>query len=138
MNQLMAGHNSSRVRNNVVRAVVTAIGVATLALSASAASASSTDYFGSPTMRVDFQDLDLTKQADTKRLYSRLRLAASQVCIGYPSQSRLLRSSARAKCETRALTTAVEAIAHPALTALHSANPQMKFAQRGAKSSSNS
>jgi UrcA family protein len=86
-----------------------------------------------PQVRVDFADLDLTQTKDAKRLYSRLRLAASEVCSGHPDQGGSLRNTPRKQCEQRAVTNAVEAVGHPALLTLHTSARQTKLAQRSTK-----
>jgi UrcA family protein len=138
MNKLTADMTSLRVRNSSARALFAAIGLASLSLLAANANANPIGYADMPSERVDFEDLDLAKEADTKRLYRRLRSAANQVCSAYSDQGRMVRSSARTRCESEALASAVEAIGHPALTTLYSTDPQTKLAQRSAKSSSNS
>jgi UrcA family protein len=131
MNKLVAGITSLRVRSASKHAAVAAIGVATLTLFGMNANA--TSIADAPTQKVDFKDLDLSKQADAKRLYRRLQMAAGEVCIGYPIAEGL-RNSPRARCEQAAVTHAVETIAHPNLTALHVAKADVKLAQSKAKS----
>jgi UrcA family protein len=136
MNNLSAGIVSSRVRNASKHAAVVALGVATLALFS--VSASATSSVGAPASTVDFKDLDLSKQADAKRLYMRLRMAASEVCVGYPQSRGIKRNTPRSHCENAAVTQAVEAIGNPNLTALHLAKSDVKLAQSKLKPASNS
>ena len=136
MNKLIAGITSLRARTASKHVAITAIGVATLTLFGMNANA--TSVADVPTMTVDFQDLDLSNEAHAKRLYRRLRMAASEVCIGYPQSRGLARNTPRARCEQAAVTDAVEAIGNPNVTALHLANGGVKLAQTKAKSAPNS
>ena len=131
MNTLLSGSTVTRVKT----AAIAAVGFATLALFAVHANAAS-DF--APSKRVDFQDLDLSKDKDAKRLYLRLRLAASEVCVGYPDTRIMNRNTARGRCEHAAIESAIEAIGHPNLSALHVAKSETKLAQRKTKDASNS
>jgi UrcA family protein len=132
MNKFVA--ESLRVRRSSQRAAIAAVGVATLALfSVSATAGTSVAYV--PSKRVDFEDLDLSKQSDARRLYARLRLAASEVCMGYPDARRPSPRTARGRCINEAIADAVEAIDHPNLTALHAASREVRLAQAKAKAS---
>ncbi len=85
---------------------------------------------------VQFEDLELSKPADAKRLYLRLRMAASEVCGGYPRVHTLARNSPRARCEQAAIANAVETIGNSNLTALHLAGGRLKLAQSRAPAAS--
>ena len=136
MNKLNAGLNSLRVRNSSARAALVAVGIA--ALSVFSTNAMADGFLGAPSERVDFHDLDLSKPADAKRLYSRLRLAASQVCAGYAGGATALRNSPRHRCEAASIADAVERIGHPNLAELHAAKRDTKLAQQRVKSTTNS
>jgi UrcA family protein len=135
MNNFVA--ESMRVCRTSQRAAIAAVGVATLALfSVGATAGTSVAYV--PSKRVHFQDLDLSKQSDAKRLYARLRLAASEVCIGYPDARRPSPRSARGRCINEAIANAVEAVDHPNLTALHASSREVRLAQGTSKASTHS
>lgn len=136
MNQLTT--TSSRVRSVAKHAATVAVGCAALALLATNASAGQEPDTYVPRQRVDFQDLDLSKQSDAKRLYRRLKLAASEVCVGYPEARGSLRHTARGRCEHAAITNAVETIGNPNLTALHAHKSDVKLAQGKSKQVPNS
>lgn len=136
MNKLMTGIATARVRNASKQAAIAAVGFATLSLFAVQANAASEIF--SPSKRVDFQDLDLSSDKDAKRLYQRLRLAASEVCVGYPDTRVLNRNTARGRCQHNAIEAAIEAIGHPNLSALHAEKSETKVAQSKAKPASNS
>jgi UrcA family protein len=118
--------SSARVLVASKHAVLAAIGAASLSLFSITASAA----LPVPQQQVDFDDLDLAKSQDTERLYRRLRTASLNVCSDFRrSKSALMRERHR-DCVSRALSVAVETIAHPSLTALHAAKHDTKLAQR--------
>jgi UrcA family protein len=129
MNKFVAIVRSSRATSISKCVALAAVGAFGLLAGASNASAQR----DVPQVRVDFKDLDLTQTKDAKRLYSRLRLAASEVCNGYPDQRPSPRLTPRMKCEQQAVTNAVEVVGHPALWALHTSNAQTKLVQRSTK-----
>lgn len=136
MNTLMTGHTLTRVKSASKHAAIAAVGFATLSLFAVQANAAS--EFMPLNKRVDFKDLDLSKDKDVKRLYLRLRLAASEVCVGYPDTRILSRYTARGRCEQAAVESAIETIGHPSLSALHATRVDTKVAQGKAKAASHS
>jgi UrcA family protein len=133
MNKLFAVDTSSRVVSVAKCATLAAIGAFGVLIGS--ANASALDV---PQVRVDFKDLDLTQAKDAQKLYRRLRMAASEVCIGYPDQRGALRHTPRRQCEHQAVTNAVEMIGNPALSTLHTSAAQTKLAQRSMKSLPNS
>lgn len=83
---------------------------------ASAVSAASVDRPAQvSTLRVRYADLNLGNDAGVRRLYERLRWAATQVCT-YPTAFGLIDKG----CIKRALQDAVNGIDNTALPALHS------------------
>jgi UrcA family protein len=136
MNTLNAATHFSRVKH----ATAAALGLAALSLFAISANATTMtrEHSSTPQVSVDFKDLDLSKHSDAKRLYQRLRLAASEVCVGYPhSTSALKKNTPRARCENAAVANAVETIGDPNLTALYQAKSDVKLAQSKRKIESN-
>lgn len=134
MNTLVAGNTVLRVCNAFKQAAFTALGVATLSLFA--LSANATSVADPSTQTVEFKDLDLSRASDAKRLYRRLRMAASEVCVNYAQSTGMPGNTPRARCEQAALTNAIEAIAHPNLTALHLESAGVKLAQGKTKPAS--
>jgi UrcA family protein len=72
---------------------------------------------GLPSRRVSYADLDISKPAGAKVLYSRIQAAARHVCAlnGYND---LLQMQAVNQCTDRAIDKAVKDVGSPALTAL--------------------
>lgn len=113
------------------KAACVAIGAAAFSLVSLNAAAVSVDP---PRQKVDFGDLDLSKRADTERLYRRLRIASEQVC-GIWNRSTTRVAPARKQCAATALSNAVNDVGNPALLALHNAKTDMKLADRETKGS---
>lgn len=92
-------------------------GLATLSLGLAAQNALAGDEFGeAKTFTVSYADLDLSKPAGAKTLYSRLKRAARTVCSPFDSNHN--RREFR-DCYDLALTNAVADINRPTLAALH-------------------
>ena len=70
-------------------------------------------------VKVNFADLNLTTDKGVARLYSRLRIAASQVCGSEPEAYRFRDHDDWAACRQTSLTRAVGQVGNPALIALH-------------------
>jgi|GEM_PF-917081 len=69
---------------------------------------------------VGYHDADLTRPANTAKLYKRIHTAAERVCA--PQAMACLGDKQRlSKCVNEAVTAAVAKINHPQLNALHSA-----------------
>jgi UrcA family protein len=86
-----------------------------------AASASTTRAWepGEPlTKKVPYGDLDLQTEQGANTLYKRLRIAADEVCAPYQSID-LARRIAWQTCVDRAVTSAVEQVNRPMVTAVH-------------------
>jgi UrcA family protein len=71
------------------------------------------------TKKIVYNDLDANTDAGAKLLYVRLRFAAREVCTPYESIE-LSRLRAWQTCVNNALTSAVQQINKPTVTALHS------------------
>jgi UrcA family protein len=69
-------------------------------------------------IKVRYDDLDLTKEAGIQRLYLRLKLAARQVC-GSPDTRQPADVRDRRRCVDQALGTAVTELGNARLTAVH-------------------
>jgi UrcA family protein len=135
MNKVTAGSMPSRVIAASKRgaiAAVTAMALSLMSLSATAAESG----FAGRSEKVRFGDLDLSNSADTERLYRRLKLAASQVCIGYADAPGT--RSPYDRCVQKSIENAVDKIGHPNLTALHRAKSDVRLAQSKSKSVPNS
>jgi UrcA family protein len=79
---------------------------------------------------VDYQDLDLTRDQDVKRLYSRLRGAARSVCSSLNGHTQFERLQYR-ECFDQALTVAVNQVNLAQLSKLHGSSENPRIAQRG-------
>jgi len=108
--------------------------IAAVAASLSLFSMSASAQIEPPQQRVDFYDLDLTKDKDTQRLYSRLRTAASEVCAQFSNYKSAVMRVRKQQCEHNALTGAVATIGNESLTALHTKRSEAKLAQRKTRS----
>lgn len=123
MTSLIAA-SASRAVSFSRKSAVVALGATMLALVSLNASAGA----DSSRQTVEFRDLDLTKSADTERLYRRLRTASQQVC-GIWDRGAASRHNPRTECAATALNNAVTTIGHPSLTALHAARTDVRLAQ---------
>jgi len=70
-------------------------------------------------VKVNFADLNLSSDKGVARLYTRLRIAAGQVCGSEPEYSQFRNHDDWAACRQTSLTRAVGQIGNPALIALH-------------------
>lgn len=94
-----------------------------IALSAGMALVSGTAQAGAldgaqPTVRVQYSKQDLATRQGVRTLYSRLRIAARQVCPDWDARD-LSRSVAARACYEAALADAVNQIREPRLTLVH-------------------
>jgi UrcA family protein len=113
-------------RLNVNNTIRNALGAASfflcgaLALSALEASARAADG-GPPTQKVSYADLDISKPAGAKVLYSRIVAAANRVCAfdGYKDLATMHWVHV---CTDRAIDNAVRDVDSPALSALRPGN----------------
>jgi UrcA family protein len=71
-----------------------------------------------PTKKVVYGDLNLETEQGARTLYSRLRIAAEEVCAPYQNIE-LARRGPWYKCMDRAVTLAVEQVNRPMVTAVH-------------------
>ena len=85
------------------------------AFSSTAADAATADPWG---VIVSYADLNLSRPADARVLYQRLRGAAARVCVEVPTYE-LARSAAYRRCFQAALDRAVADVHSPALSAIH-------------------
>ena len=74
-----------------------------------------------PEVAVSYRDLDLSRPADARVLYARLRKAASEVCQPAPREE-LARHRAWEQCYSAALESAVNQVAAPQVLALYRAD----------------
>lgn len=122
----------ARARSVSKQLVCTAAVAALLSMFAVSASA----QIEPPRQKVEFNDLDLTKDQDTQRLYRRLRTAASEVCAQFNGYRNAQMRALRAECINNALTGAVETIGNESLTALHTKRNAGTMARREPKPAS--
>ncbi|MET0659228.1 MAG: UrcA family protein, partial [Steroidobacteraceae bacterium] len=78
-------------------------------------------------VKVDYSDLDLSNEADAKRLYQRLRAAAGAACSSYDGRE-LYKVKLKRECTTAALDRAVSDVNSAAVLALHDARSPVKLA----------
>jgi UrcA family protein len=102
-----------------------ATGAAALAMFTAAAQAEQ----AIPQVTVKYADLNLSQQADTGELYSRLQAAAARVC-SLRGTRELSQFMQRRACYNEALSDAVAKVDNSALTALHDARGNVRVAQR--------
>lgn len=86
-----------------------------------------------PQLTVKYADLDLSKPADAKALYSRLEAASKVVCRALESREVSRRQQHQA-CYEQALSDAVAFVDHAGVTALYRSEGNMRIAQRNAGS----
>ncbi len=73
-----------------------------------------------PKMSVSYKDLDLSRPADARVLYARLRHAASSVCASNPAAAgNLLHHAAYDRCYSAAMADAMKQISAPQVIALY-------------------
>jgi UrcA family protein len=128
--------HSSRAAHATKLTAFAALGAATLALFSANAAASTAA--SAPAYEVRFADLDLTSKHDTQRLYSRLRIAAREVCSDFAERKSPLMRDRYKGCMNQALERAIETIGNPALSALHVSKSDMKLAHRATDATSQS
>jgi len=86
-------------------------------------------------VRVDFKDLDLAREQDVKRLYSRLRLAARSACSPLNGREQYQRAKFRA-CFDTSLGAAVDELDVAQLSKMHGEG--QRLAQRSNSAASGS
>lgn len=80
-------------------------------------------------VKVDFEDLNLSKEQDVQRLYTRLRSATRSVCSSLDGRTQWERAQYR-QCYDDALAQAVDDVNAVQLTRLHDANGNLRVAQQ--------
>jgi UrcA family protein len=78
---------------------------------------------------VSYGDLDLSRDADAKVLYSRLRAAAKSVCGTVDARNLRMRQAA-AECFQQSLATAVSDVGNAKVAAAHASDPSIRVASR--------
>jgi UrcA family protein len=97
------------------------IGIATLAAVATANLAAATpEAAETHSTVVHYEDLDLSRPKDARRLYGRIKKAARTVCDNHPL-SDFKRLTEYEKCLEQAVTEAVEKVQSEQVTAIHRA-----------------
>jgi UrcA family protein len=109
-----------------IRVVGVALAVAAATLIADIAAAKERDAVSAV---VNYSDLDLTRSADTARLYARLKYASQKVCNSYDSRE-LRTRDLHAACYDKALNSAVAQVNDAKLSSLHASEPRIKLARR--------
>lgn len=84
---------------------------------------------GLPSKTVRYDDLDISRTAGAKVLYSRIRTAAIQVCEDPLHTDPIVRLSAHA-CIRHAIDEAVKSVASPVLTAMNSGGGDIRVARK--------
>lgn len=88
-----------------------------MALAAAAAQVSASELQG-PDVVVRYGDLDLSTRAGAETLYSRIQLAAAQVCRGSDSFDLIMRAAA-VRCQNALVAHAVANVPSPQLAAVY-------------------
>lgn len=101
-------------RANPIRHFVLGPAIALVAASGITHAAESIDFSSTS---VSYRELDLSRDADVQRLYSRLRLASAKVCRPVPNDNPQF--DAYQSCAGAALDRAVELVKSPELKTLH-------------------
>jgi UrcA family protein len=124
-------------KNVRVARFVVAFGVAALSCGAAQAHpADRSDAKGAQAV-VNYTDLDLSKEADVRSLYTRLQRASARVCGDYKDVRILSVKRAYEACYQETLSRAVDAVDHAAVTAMYAADSRTKVAGRVAEVSAN-
>lgn len=84
---------------------------------------------------VSYGDLDLSRAADQKELYARLRAAAKSVCGTVDARNLRMRQFA-AECFQQSLANAVTDVGDANVAALHASDPSIRVASRSVPSTS--
>ena len=109
-----------------VRVVGVVLAIAAATLIADIAAAKDRDAVSAT---VNYTDLDLSRSADTARLYARLKYAAQKVCSSYESREMNV-ARLHAACYDKALSSAVAEVNDAKLSSLHAAEPKIRLARR--------
>lgn len=124
----MSSHKTFRVARHVVLGAITAL---TFGVAAHAGDV--TTEAGTHKTVISFSDLDLSRDADVRTLYSRLRRASDEVCGQYRDSRDLRTKQIYKMCYQDTLARAVESVDHAAVTAMYAADERVRMANRGTK-----
>ena len=78
---------------------------------------------------VSYGDLDLSRNADAKVLYDRLRAAAKSVCGTFDARNLRMRQAAL-ECDQHSLASAVNDVGNANVAAAHASDPTIRVASR--------
>lgn len=120
----MLMHQSRSAPSRII-ALALAIGAASLI-----ADVASARDDGQVSKVVSYRDLDLSRAADTQRLYARLKYASQKVCYTDRDVRSLRVQYSQDACYRGALDRAVQRVNEPRLTALHAAEPRIRVARK--------
>ena len=105
------------MRSQLIVGCLTVVGLAG-PLTAGAVTTTSPDSDAVPSRVVRFADLNLDSREGVRRLYSRIKSAAEEVCVPVYFRATASNVSQR-QCQQRAVEAAVAAVRSDSLTALH-------------------
>lgn len=114
-------------KSTATSTIASVIGVAAFSLIAISAHAAESHV---PQATVQLGDFDLSKPKDAKAVYTRLSVAARNVCRSVGNDLRSRRDSE--VCEQAALDNAVDKVGNAQLTALHRSESSIRIASRNA------
>jgi UrcA family protein len=125
---IMSSHQNFRIVRYVAVAM-TALSFGAIAQADEAATATT------PASKViRYSDLDLSKDADVRQLYSRLQRASSHVCVQYKDSRDLRVRRIYDACYQESLARAVDSVGHAAVKAVYAADERIRLAGRSAPS----
>lgn len=114
-------------KSTATSTIASVIGVAAFSLIAISAHAAESHV---PQATVQLGDFDLSKPKDAQAVYTRLSVAARNVCRSVGNDLRSRRDSEA--CEQAALDNAVDKVGNAQLTALHRSESSIRIASRNA------
>lgn len=82
---------------------------------------------------IRYSDLDLSRDADVRVLYSRLQNGANEVCGQYRDARDLRTKRQYSACYQDTLSRAVDSVGHAAVKAMYAADDRIRVAGRSAK-----
>jgi UrcA family protein len=106
------------IPSRVMASIIGAYAVAVLFVAPRVTYAETVDQ--APTVAVRYSDLNLETRTGVQTLFSRIQLAAAEVCQQYGPQGTLVASAAHRSCTEQALSAAVRRVDSPLLTAYYS------------------
>lgn len=128
----MSSHNTFRVARYVALGAVTALTFSVAAQARDQARDTTTPTGAHQTV-ISYSDLDLSRDADVRELYARLRRASDEVCGQFRSSPELRTKRLYKSCFDDTLTRAVESVGHAAVTAMLAADGRVRVAGRDTK-----